>query len=332
MTRDPATPGRRPLATRRGRAWAIAAAALLVASSPIIFEPSAAGADEAPAAETGAPSVPAVPAAGVHWRDDWPRFRWWEYLGSAAVGASSWYLRHDRPPPSQAKWQGTNWFDDAFRGWLRADTAAGRLRAQHASDRLTEIGYIVPFAIDLPVAAAVHREPRLAWQLLMMNLEAFAVSGFINNFLFYQVGRARPSARDCAADPSYDPLCGVGANASLPSGHTLTMATGAGLTCVHHRYLPLYGNEVADGGACGFMLLATIATAATRIMADRHYATDDLMGIAIGFGSGYGLPWLLHYRGGAREPGAAGRPEPPSVAFVPFGGNGAYGAGVTALF
>jgi len=240
-------------------------------------------------------------------------------------------MRNYRPPPAEAKWQGRNWFDDTIRGWLRADTAAGRRRAQRASDRLAEIGYILPFAVDLPVALAVHRQPRLAWELLMMNLEGFAVAGFVNNFLFYQVGRGRPSAQACAADPSYDELCGIGANASLPSGHTLTIATGAGLTCVHHRYLPLYGNVLADDSACGFMMLATLATAATRIMADRHYATDDLVGILVGFGSGYGLPWLLHYRGGS-GPVSTGASERLPMALLPLGGNGTYGLAMTGPF
>ena len=266
------------------------------------------------------------------WRAEWPRFRLWEYAGTAAVGATSWYLRMYRPPPVQAKWQGDNWFDDQLRNWLRADTPAGRRDSQYASDRLADLGYALPFGIDLTVALFAHGQLQTTWQMMMMDLEAFAVSGLINNFLFYEVGRGRPSARDCAKDGAYDELCFIGANASLPSGHTQTVATGAGLTCVHHRYLPLYGEKWADESACGLMVAATFASAVTRIMADRHYATDNLIGIAVGFGSGYGLPWLLHYRHGAGGVPAARSDAPQAMTVMPMAGRGTGGVALVGLF
>jgi membrane-associated phospholipid phosphatase len=35
-------------------------------------------------------------------------------------------------------------------------------------------------------------------------------------------------------------------------------------------------------------------------MSDHEYLTDVLTGAAVGWVSGYILPWLLHYQGGAR--------------------------------
>jgi membrane-associated phospholipid phosphatase len=292
----------------------------------------AARADErAPAPSLPAAVAPAAPPA-LAWHQDWPRFRWWEYAGTAAAGATSWYLRMYRPPPSQPKWQGGNWFDDTLRSWLRAETPGGRHDSQYASDRLADLGYAVPFGIDLTVALFAHGQLETTWQMMMMDLEAFAVSGLINNFLFYEVGRGRPSAADCAKNPNYDELCFIGANASLPSGHTQTVATGAGLTCVHHRYLPLYGNRWADASACGFMVAATIASAATRIMADRHYATDNLIGIAVGFGAGYGLPWLLHYRQGTTSLPGAGSDAPQAVTLMPLAGRASGGLALVGAF
>lgn len=251
------------------------------------------------------------------------------------MGATSWYFRNYRLPPAQPKWYGDNGFDDAFRGWLRADTPAGRRRAHHISDRLSEIGYAIPFALDVPLAWLTYEQPGLAWQMTMTNLEAFAVAGLINNVLFYEVGRARPSARDCAADPAYDDLCGIGANASMPSGHVLTLATGAGLTCVHHHYLPLYGSRLADAGACAIMVALAVTNSAFRIMADRHYATDDLAGIAVGFGTGYALPWLLHYRYGAHGTDASRdghrAAASPHVALIPWADRDRLGLGVAGL-
>jgi len=263
----------------------------------------------------------------VEWSPRWPRCRLWEYGASALLGAGSLYLYRYAPPPAQPKWQGENAFDDAFRNWLRADTRGERERAGAISDVLWKGGTFFPYVVDVPVILLAHRQPRVAWQVLMMDAEANAVAGFINGALFYEVGRARPSYRDCLADPNYDALCGGAGNAaSFPSGHVLGIATGAGLTCVHHRYLPIYGHPAADAGACVVMSVATVATAATRSMADRHYASDSIAGAAIGFGIGYGLPWLLHYRGGATEAGETEAAPRPVV--VPFANGRALGLGV----
>lgn len=289
----------------RGPAWKAAGAIL---SAAIVVAPLPAHAADP------------APAPGLEWSSDWPRFRWWEYGGTVLVEGASLYVRWYRPPPAQERWQGSNAFDDTIRGWLRAGTPAGRQLAGEVSDQVALGGMLAPYVVDLPVAVLVHRRVGVGWQMLMMDFEATAVANFANNLLFYEAGRARPDARDCAADATYDPLCNIGGNASFPSGHTVTVATAAGLTCVHHHYLPLYGNATADAAACGVMALATLTTGVTRIMSDRHFTTDVLVGAAIGFGSGYGLPWLLHYRtphGGDARPANEG-----GVAVVPFGGPG----------
>jgi membrane-associated phospholipid phosphatase len=41
------------------------------------------------------------------------------------------------------------------------------------------------------------------------------------------------------------------------------------------------------------------ATGLFRVIGDRHYTTDVLIGAAIGFSIGYIYPWLLHYRFGS---------------------------------
>lgn len=292
--------------------------ALLVASALLAAAPVRAA--EPPASPSDAPARPRV-----EWSARWPRFRAWEYGATALFGGASLYLYRYRPPPEETRWQGDNAFDAAFRDWLRADTRQEREAAGVAGDVLWQAGTFMPYVIDVPVILLAHREPRVAWQVLMMDLEANAVAGFINGALFYQVGRGRPSVHDCTVDPNYDELCGGRSNnASFPSGHVLGIATAAGLTCAHHRHLPLYGHAAADAGVCAVMSAATVVTAATRIMADRHYATDSLAGAAIGFAVGYGLPRLLHYRAGAAADD--GRGVRPIV--VPFARPDALGLGV----
>jgi len=268
------------------------------------------------------------PKPRLEWSQKWPRFRLWEYAGTAAVGLTSLYIRYRVLGTPPVGWQGSNPVDDTVRGWLRAGTPQGRELAGGVSDVLSWGGYM-PYAVDLPIVLLGYRKPRLAWQLLMMDFEAAAVAGFLNNGLFYEVHRGRPSVVDCARDPHYDKFCGLGSASSFPSGHVVIVASGAGLACVHHRYLPIYGEAGADAAACVMMSMLTVGTGLARIVADEHYTTDVLTAMVIGFGSGYGLPWLLHYRygsGGDASDGAAGQR---SLALMPLsGGTGRIGLSV----
>jgi len=296
--------------------------------------------DASEPAPAAAPAKSPAADPRLAWNPAWPRFRAWEYAGTILVGGTSLYLHYHRVIPEHPRWRGDNLFDDTLRGWLRARSGAVRTRASDFSDILQYYAPIVSYLADVPVLLAVDHDVGLSWEILMMDLEANAVAGFITNTLFITAGRARPSYASCAADPSYDVLCGSpAANASFPSGHTLTVATAAGLMCVHHRYLPIYGHPLADGGACALMLLATVATAATRVVSDRHWASDTLFGATVGFGSGYGLPWLLHYRatdgrggqGGTGDRRADTDHKDTHMVIVPFGDQRAIGLTIVAV-
>lgn len=250
----------------------------------------------------------------VAWSPSWPKFRPVEYVGTFALGAALAVYATVRGPPETPRWRGGILFDDDVERALAAGPQ-GRQRARVVSDVLWYGGGALPFLVDLPVAWLAHRKPDVAGQMLLMNLEAFAIAGALNRVLQFETGRARPAADGCADDPGYDDLCGSRSlNASFPSGHTLGVATAAGLTCVHHEHLPLYGDPLADRGVCAAMILATVATASTRVIGDRHHASDVIVGGALGFAVGYGLPKLLHYRNDASSAGSR------SQAVVPLGG------------
>jgi membrane-associated phospholipid phosphatase len=307
------------------------------AAAAILLGAVALAAPRARADEPVAP-IPAVPPAGapeappaprVEWNPKWRKFHLWEYGAVAAVQAVSLYVRWYRPPPDHAKWVGYNPVDDTIRGWLVADTASGRQRAGLVSDRVAQFALVVPYAVDLPVVVLGYHEYGLAWQMLWMDFEATAVANLLNNSAFYLVGRGRPSTQSCANDPSYDPICGgIGNNASFPSGHTVTVATSAGLVCIHHSRMPIFDNKWADRGACAVMVMATAATGVTRVMADRHFTTDVLFGATIGFGSGWFLPTWLHYGPSRPIEPEYGLPRPRIISLVPFGDSSGAGLGL----
>jgi membrane-associated phospholipid phosphatase len=154
-----------------------------------------------------------------------------------------------------------------------------------------------------------------------MNLQSFAISGAIS-LSFQKMGRVRPVERGCREDPNYANQCDdpVFLNQSFVSGHTAIAFTGAGLTCAHHRHLPLYGGGWPDVAICVATLAAASSTAVLRVMSDRHYASDSLLGVGIGLVSGWGLPEWLHYGAGDGSDGGAKRR---SGALLPtFGGEG----------
>lgn len=245
-----------------------------------------AGAD--PAAGSGGPRL--------HWDPAWPHFRpigYW-LTGASVLGAVGATLLLSYP--DDARWRGGILFDDALRDVLRARNEGARDAVRVASD-LTLLTSIVQIGIiDSVLIPMLDRSPGVAAQLSLINAQAFALNILIATVLFKAVARERPLIPDCKRDPSFDPLCDSGAYASFPSSHTSTTFTAAGLTCIHHANLPLYGHKALDVAACVESLALATATGLFRIIGDRHHTTDVLIGAAIGFSIGYFYPWLWHYR------------------------------------
>jgi membrane-associated phospholipid phosphatase len=256
--------------------------------------PPCAHADE-PAAVSGGPRL--------QWNSAWPYFRpigYW-LTGASVLGAiGATLLWHY---PDEARWKGGILFDDALRSALRARNPGARDAIRAASD-ITLITSVVQVGLlDSVVVPLLDNNPGLAAQLSLINAQAFALNSLVATLLFKAVARERPLIADCRRDPNFDPLCNTGAYASFPSSHTSNAFTAAGLSCVHHAYLPLYGRKEYDVGACVESLALATATGLFRIIGDRHYTTDVLIGAAVGFSIGYLYPWLLHYRY---------KPEPPA--------------------
>jgi membrane-associated phospholipid phosphatase len=94
------------------------------------------------------------------------------------------------------------------------------------------------------------------------------------------------------------------------------------LNCAHHANLALYGDDTLDALACAFGLSTATVTGVMRIVSDRHYATDVMVGAIIGLGVGYGLPAGVYYRAGDSNDRASDVfrvtvvPQPRGLAFV----------------
>lgn len=229
------------------------------------------------------------------WNPKWPRFRAIGYALTAASIAGALAVTLLLDYPDEPRWEGGTLFDNAIRNALRARSPGLRDGIRVASDLTLLITVVQAALVDgflLPMADASWD---VTWQLSLMNAQALSLNILIATLLFKAAARARPSYEQCKQDPNFDPLCDTGSFASFPSSHTSTAFTAAGLTCIHHANLPLYGGQPWDTVACaGAMTLAT-ATGLFRIIGDRHYTTDVLVGGALGFTLGFLYPYVFHY-------------------------------------
>jgi len=126
------------------------------------------------------------------------------------------------------------------------------------------------------------------------GIEALAVSSVITASLKKVVGRARPNAVADYSAFTFSPLQPQPGYASLPSGHAtaaFTLAAVVHQELVHAEYFRSHPawRRTLTGVAYG---LAT-ATAGSRIVERKHWASDVVLGAGIGMVSGR---WLTRWR------------------------------------
>lgn len=251
----------------------------------------------------------------VKWSEDWPRVRLAEVVNVVGLTAASLAIDAYWTPPNHPGWQGGILFDDWVRDHVRGRSFKAQSNASNWSDMLYAGAVLEPYVVDVYfVALGVHQNADVALEMLLIDLQSLGVTGVMTLAMERAVGRARPYTQDCNRDGTVRSASGEvlfnscsggsGDYQSFYSGHAAATATTAGLTCVHHQHLPLYGGGLADLAPCVLMSGVSIVTGVSRLGADRHWSTDVLTGWAVGALSGYVLPSLLHYGfGRGRAPG-----------------------------
>jgi membrane-associated phospholipid phosphatase len=247
-----------------------------------------------------------------------------DYVALGALAGLYAYVEFGWKQNNEPLWTNDNWFDGGIRGAVRGTSRDGRQRAAVLSDYL---GLAMPVMVifdSLVIPALDNGNWDVAWQLLVLDAEASVVTGLLTRTGNRLGRRARPDVEPCNADPEYGELCFRGPASGFPSGHTSTGFTGAGLICVHHGKLSLYGSDAADSASCLFAVTVATANGTMRLVADRHYASDVLIGSMVGLGIGLGLPYLTAY--GWEED------EARDVALVPIVEPGEFGARMLGRF
>jgi len=237
------------------------------------------------------------PRSKLHWDEERPRFRPAEYVATIAVAPLSvgaYFGFGDQQTP---KWTGGILFDDAARDALRIRGAQGLRAAWAMADASGVLLVALSVGLDSVIIPLVRGSSDVAWQLLAMDAESFTISSLAVISLYDTIGRARPYYADCQRNDGSVPSieCQGTSTASFPSGHTNEAFTAAGLSCAHHLYQHVYGNRIADDFACGRDLAIATTEGILRVMGDRHYMSDVIVGSGLGFLFGFGLPVVLHY-------------------------------------
>jgi membrane-associated phospholipid phosphatase len=271
--------------------------------------------------------------SGLHWHQHWRQAGIREYATISALAASTFAVRALTTPATSPSWTGPILFDSAVRNALRIDSAGGRKTAASVSDALFVWEVLQPTVLD-PVLFAwwLRQSPFVAWQMVLIDAQAYALTFFLNDVVKRVSARQRPwvATGDCAQNPNGEQCGSGGRYMSFYSGHAAITATGAGLICAHHTQLSLYQNDLLDTGTCVMAVIGTALTGALRISSDNHWASDVLVGHLMGYVSGYLLPTLLYYKEFRVQPHEP--PAPAVYAALPMITPSSVGVSVLGVF
>ncbi len=131
-----------------------------------------------------------------------------------------------------------------------------------------------------------------AYDMATDAAESMALTLFITEATKSIAGRDRPFARGCRDSPPRDALCNSDRKQSFFSGHASLAGAGAGLSCAYAFKRKTWGDEPAARIApCAVGAGLALATGALRIVADKHWGTDVIVGLVVGASVGYFDTW-----------------------------------------
>jgi len=197
--------------------------------------------------------------------------------------------------PAQCRWCGANAVDRFFH-----DSLAGAVFSRKPSNTLSNVSGFMPATAEAIagtlVATGPHATPDAGLRAAVIVLEGTVVAVALTQSVKLLTARARPFVvYNHPSQPDegglYD-FSDPDSHLSFPSGHsTLAAALGVGTAMT----ATLEESPAAPWlwGAAGVL---TVSTGFLRMMAEKHWVSDDLAGIAIGAGCGVLFP-LLHRRG-----------------------------------
>lgn len=240
----------------------------------------------------------------LRWSPSWSRVHPASYAVVGAVGGFSILFDNLYDGGAEAQLRGPTVIDEPVRDALMASSDEGRELAGLISDILLGAMILWPVVDGGIVVGIADTNSDVSFQLLSITMESYAAELLISTLFKELVARERPHGIRCTLEDRLErpERCGPsGRLRSFYSGHASFSFSAAGQVCVTHTHLPLYASDAADAFACGAALVVASSVAVLRMIADRHYVTDVLVGAVIGLGTGFLLPYLLHYNWDPRD-------------------------------
>ena len=189
-------------------------------------------------------------------------------------------------------WSKTNSFDEGIRSGFRSDSQSTREDAGTASDVLLAVT-----AGLLPLASIgktlSERDCYEAYDMATDAAEAFTLTLLLTTGTKRIAGRNRPYDKDCNGTPPGDASCSDSDRSQgFFSGHASMAATGAGLSCSYAMKRKTWGeSQTARFTPCALGIGAALTTGALRIVADKHWGSDVIVGFLVGATVGYFDTW-----------------------------------------
>ena len=217
--------------------------------------------------------------------------------------------------PDSCHWCGSNGVDRAFHDFFE-----GALVSRKTANTISNVtAFVLAPALAFGgvwIDSGPHATSGAALRSAVIVAEGTLVALALSQSVKLAAGRARPfvyyNHPSQPGEGSLYDLSSKDANLSFPSGHsTIAAALGVGSAMT----ATLEESPAAPWLWAGAGVL-TASTGIFRLIAEKHWFTDDVAGIAIGGGCGVLFP-LLHRRGSLL---GGGKPVIPIVASVPGGG------------
>ncbi len=249
-----------------------------------------------------APPKPA-PSPKVEWNPAWEGIRWWEYPTSVALMGFGFTARFALPDPDP-NWRGGLGIEQDILDAIAVREDPGWSDLLVVSN-VTFYGSMAYRAIDsIVIPGVLDHNWDVAWKMSWIDFESFSLVAAVEWGSQLFIGRVRPTANNCSDPTRQGHICDPNDSEyarSFIAGHPATAITAAGLTCLHHEHMPLYGGGAADDIACGVMIGNAVAGSVLRLMIENHYPSDLLFGVVLGLTAGWILPKSLHYGWGSHD-------------------------------
>jgi hypothetical protein len=191
----------------------------------------------------------------------------------------------------ETRWTSRNSFDNEVRSGLRAGSPSSRDDAATASDVM--LGLTVGAMPLVSIGKVLSERDCLeAYDMATDMAESITLTLFLTESMKTIAGRERPYARDCGRSPPRDSKCGDDRKQSFFSGHASLAGAGAGLSCAFAVKRKSWGDSrTAQVVPCVLGAGAAVTTGALRIVSDKHWGTDVIVGLAVGATVGYFDTW-----------------------------------------